>query len=70
MTDVKFDFDPEESDLVAPPLEVLEELEHMPKKKLRALVLTPTRELAIQVKDHLEAAAKFTGIKVSLAVVK
>ncbi|XP_023304092.2 ATP-dependent RNA helicase DDX24 [Lucilia cuprina] len=32
---------------------------------LYALVLTPTRELAVQVKDHLVAAAKYTGIKVA-----
>lgn len=29
---------------------------------LYALVLTPTRELAVQVKDHLVAAAKYTGL--------
>lgn len=32
---------------------------------LYALVLTPTRELAVQVKDHLVAAAKYTGIRVA-----
>ncbi|XP_065367377.1 ATP-dependent RNA helicase DDX24 [Calliphora vicina] len=32
---------------------------------LFALVLTPTRELAVQVKDHIVAAAKYTGIKVA-----
>ncbi|EEC06200.1 RNA helicase, putative, partial [Ixodes scapularis] len=31
---------------------------------LQALVLTPTRELAIQVKQHLQSAAKYTGIGV------
>ena len=31
---------------------------------LIALILTPTRELALQVKSHIEAAAKFTNIKV------
>lgn len=34
-------------------------------KPLYALVLTPTRELAVQVKDHLVAAAKYTGIRVA-----
>ena len=34
---------------------------------LVALVLTPTRELAIQVKDHIEAVAMDTGIRVSEA---
>ncbi|XP_036333094.1 ATP-dependent RNA helicase DDX24 [Rhagoletis pomonella] len=32
---------------------------------LYAVVLTPTRELAVQVRDHLVAAAKYTGIKVA-----
>lgn len=31
---------------------------------LQALVLTPTRELAMQVKRHLEAVAKYTNIRV------
>lgn len=35
------------------------------EKPLYALVLTPTRELAVQVKDHLVAAAKYTGIRVA-----
>lgn len=42
---------------------------------LYALILTPTRELAVQVKNHLVDAAKYTGIRVAaifggLAVVK
>lgn len=32
---------------------------------LYALILTPTRELAVQVKDHLVTAAKYTGIRVA-----
>ena len=32
--------------------------------RLRALILTPTRELAIQVRNHLQALAKFTDIKI------
>lgn len=36
-----------------------------PESKLYALVLTPTRELAMQVHRHLTSAAKYTGIKVS-----
>jgi hypothetical protein len=36
-----------------------------PESKLYALVLTPTRELALQVHRHLTSAAKYTGIKVS-----
>lgn len=35
-----------------------------PSKPLYALILTPTRELAIQIKNHLMAAAKYTDIKV------
>lgn len=34
------------------------------EKPLYALILTPTRELAVQVRDHLVTAAKYTGIKV------
>ncbi|XP_067006519.2 ATP-dependent RNA helicase DDX24 [Anabrus simplex] len=39
-----------------------------PTKKLYALILTPTRELAMQVRDHLVAAAKYTGIRVAVVV--
>jgi ATP-dependent RNA helicase DDX24/MAK5 len=44
--------------------------EEKPKKRwvnkpLYALILTPTRELAIQVTNHIQAAAKHTGIHVS-----
>lgn len=34
-------------------------------RPLYALILTPTRELAVQVKDHIISAAKYTGIKVA-----
>lgn len=34
-------------------------------KPLYALILTPTRELAVQVKDHLLTAAKYTDIQVA-----
>lgn len=37
-------------------------------KRLRALVLTPTRELAIQVKKHIEAIAKYSGVSVGVIV--
>uniref|UniRef100_A0A8C5TLP1 ATP-dependent RNA helicase n=1 Tax=Malurus cyaneus samueli TaxID=2593467 RepID=A0A8C5TLP1_9PASS len=33
------------------------------KRPLLGLVLTPTRELAVQVKHHIDAVAKFTDIK-------
>ncbi|XP_024532885.1 DEAD-box ATP-dependent RNA helicase 13 isoform X1 [Selaginella moellendorffii] len=32
---------------------------------LRALIVTPTRELALQICDHIRAVAKFTDIKVA-----
>lgn len=35
-------------------------------KRIRTLVLTPTRELAIQIKDNFEAYAKYTKIKTSV----
>ncbi|KAL0861360.1 hypothetical protein ABMA27_008911 [Loxostege sticticalis] len=37
-------------------------------KPLYALILTPTRELAIQISRHLIAVAKYTGIKVATIV--
>uniref|UniRef100_A0A8C9Q1B0 ATP-dependent RNA helicase n=1 Tax=Spermophilus dauricus TaxID=99837 RepID=A0A8C9Q1B0_SPEDA len=40
-----------------------------PKRPLLGLVLTPTRELAIQVKQHIDAVAKFTGIKTAILIV-
>ncbi|XP_007942733.1 ATP-dependent RNA helicase DDX24 [Orycteropus afer afer] len=39
-----------------------------PKSPLLGLVLTPTRELAIQVKQHIDAVARFTGIKTAILV--
>ncbi|EKX44561.1 hypothetical protein GUITHDRAFT_109675 [Guillardia theta CCMP2712] len=38
------------------------------ERKLAGLVLSPTRELAIQVRDHIVAAARFTKIKVVAVV--
>ncbi|XP_062374238.1 ATP-dependent RNA helicase DDX24 [Sardina pilchardus] len=38
------------------------------KQPLLALVLTPTRELAVQVKHHIDAVAQFTGIKTAIIV--
>ena len=53
-------------------LEEMETEEEKTKKRtnkpLYALILCPTRELAIQVKDHLTAAAKFTDIKIAAVV--
>ncbi|KAG5267874.1 hypothetical protein AALO_G00226900 [Alosa alosa] len=38
------------------------------KQPLLALILTPTRELAVQVKHHIDAVAQFTGIKTAIIV--
>nr|XP_039248682.1 ATP-dependent RNA helicase ddx24-like [Styela clava] len=38
------------------------------KKNLPALILAPTRELAIQVKDHLSKVGKYTGFKMTVIV--
>lgn len=37
----------------------------VPCKPLKALIMTPTRELALQIKDHLVSVTKYTPIKVS-----
>ncbi|XP_044266055.1 ATP-dependent RNA helicase DDX24 [Tribolium madens] len=39
-----------------------------PNKNLYALILTPTRELAVQVRDHLKAIVKFTDINIAVVV--
>ncbi|MEE6523510.1 hypothetical protein FKM82_022450 [Ascaphus truei] len=38
------------------------------KRPLLGLVVAPTRELAVQVKHHIDAVAKFTGIKTAMIV--
>ncbi|KAF5301320.1 hypothetical protein FQA39_LY10718 [Lamprigera yunnana] len=52
--------------------DVEEDDEFVPKsniqKPLYALILTPTRELAVQVKNHLAIAAKYTGIQVAVVL--
>ncbi|XP_062559498.1 ATP-dependent RNA helicase DDX24-like [Armigeres subalbatus] len=35
------------------------------EKPLYALILTPTRELAVQINDHLKAVTKYTDIKIA-----
>eukprot|EP00096_Caligus_rogercresseyi_P015054 TRINITY_DN7508_c0_g1_i1.p1 TRINITY_DN7508_c0_g1~~TRINITY_DN7508_c0_g1_i1.p1 ORF type:complete len:822 (+),score=214.37 TRINITY_DN7508_c0_g1_i1:25-2466(+) len=44
----------------------------LPKKiklgRLYAVILTPTRELAVQIKDHINQVAKYTGIKTAVIV--
>ena len=38
------------------------------KNKLYALILTPTRELAVQVRNHLNDICKYTKINIALIV--
>lgn len=38
------------------------------QKKLRALIITPTRELAVQIEKHLKAIAKYTDISICLVI--
>ncbi|KPP60782.1 ATP-dependent RNA helicase DDX24-like [Scleropages formosus] len=59
--DVEFDFDitGKTGDLKSQAIQ---------KQPLLGLVLTPTRELAVQVKHHIDAAAQFTGIKTAIVV--
>lgn len=55
-----------------PILHRLLELPNQFKKEryLKALILTPTRELAVQISDHLNQIAKFTDLKVKTFLVK
>ena len=61
---VEFDFDSEEAGVVLPAAAGQRVL----GDKLRALVLTPTRELAMQIYSHLTAVAKYTGVGVAVVV--
>ncbi|KAM6961261.1 ATP-dependent RNA helicase DDX24 [Aplochiton taeniatus] len=58
--DVEFDFDTSSN--------AGENLTASEKQPLLGLVLTPTRELAVQVKHHIDAVATFTGIKTAILV--
>ncbi|NXD94438.1 DDX24 helicase, partial [Chaetorhynchus papuensis] len=57
LENVEFDFDDE-----------THTVDSLKKRPLLGLVLTPTRELAVQVKHHIDAVAKFTGIKTAILV--
>ena len=48
--------------------ELIEEVpvDPMARDGMVALILTPTRELAMQIKSHIDAVAKYTGIQVSI----
>ena len=68
VNDVEFDF---EVDIEEMPNGLDEQMATSSKKKrkimkgpLRALILTPTRELAIQVRNHIHAICKYTTIKI------
>lgn len=42
----------------------LDNCKNTPTKPLYALILAPTRELVVQIKQHLTQAVKYTDIKV------
>jgi ATP-dependent RNA helicase RhlE len=46
-------------------LPILNALIDQPRGKTRALILAPTRELAVQIAQHLGVLAKHTGIKIA-----
>lgn len=54
--------------VVSQVLRTLEKFEDPRSCGLLACVITPTRELAVQVKRHLEAAAAFSPVRVALVV--
>ncbi|KAJ8341388.1 hypothetical protein SKAU_G00336790 [Synaphobranchus kaupii] len=56
--DMEFDFD----------ILGLAKVQSDQKQPLLGLILTPTRELAVQVKHHIDAVAQFTGIKTAIIV--
>ncbi|KAK0181215.1 hypothetical protein PV327_003517 [Microctonus hyperodae] len=45
-----------------------DEVPQAPRKPLYALILTPTRELAIQIRNHMCNAAKYTDINIAVIV--
>lgn len=42
----------------------LDDCQNTPSKPLYALIIAPTRELVVQIKQHLTKAVKYTDIKV------
>ena len=50
-----------------PSVEMMQKVARSPNK-LRALIITPTRELAVQIHQHLKAVAKYTGITMCLVI--
>ncbi|KAM5129268.1 ATP-dependent RNA helicase DDX24 [Mantella aurantiaca] len=57
--DVDVNFDPTTSK---------QSLQWCEERPLLGLVVTPTRELAVQVKHHIDAIAKFTGVRTAIVV--
>lgn len=57
------DLDSENEDLESENIKI-DDYQSAITKPLYALILAPTRELAVQIKHHLTAAAKYTDIKV------
>lgn len=53
-----------------PIVQLLQEQQSQPRtqRRIRALVLTPTRELALQIRDNVKAYSQFTSLR-SLAIV-
>jgi ATP-dependent RNA helicase RhlE len=46
-------------------LPLLQRLIDLPRGKTRVLILAPTRELAAQIAEHLQALARYTNVKVA-----
>ena len=68
VNDVEFDFEVDIEEMPNSPDELMATTSNKKKRKilkgpLRALILTPTRELAIQVRNHIHAICKYTSIK-------
>ncbi|HQO09054.1 MAG TPA: DEAD/DEAH box helicase [Clostridiales bacterium] len=49
-----------------PILQLLSERKHEGKRKIRSLILTPTRELAIQIGDSFKAYGRYTKLKTAV----
>lgn len=46
-----------------PVIQQLLKADHKGRKKIRSLIVTPTRELAIQIEENIKAYSKFTNLK-------
>ena len=77
INDVEFDFDEDGMVFIPPPDPDFAKGKETKRsgvepsdggRRLHALILTPTRELAIQIKDHIVAASKHTDIRTAVVV--